>query len=112
MNLFKRAKKLPVPGTKVTFHVLSEHTCGGKACQCEVDWRLPATVVAVANEDDEALILDVQFPDEQIATREHEMLDHNGETIYVDVTHGGFISRQSYARPALLDPPESGSWTL
>lgn len=50
------------PGDRVTFHVLSSHTCGGQSCSCTCDLHLPATVVDVLEDEDDSAKARVEFP--------------------------------------------------
>lgn len=105
------------PGDKVTFHVLSRHTCDPEAgCHCMPDWHLPATFVDFARKVPVGrfvtdLVLDVEFPADSIVTRDHEMVDGNGNKVLTTVTTQGYVGRQSSVPQARTDPPTSGTWT-
>jgi hypothetical protein len=118
-------------GDRVTFHILTAHTCAGKACACTPDLQVPATIVHVwppeGDEGDEGggaddkqrpyCALELELPDHVLAKNEkgkphaHEMADHQGRPHKAKVTTHGFISRQSHARQATTIPPESGTFT-
>lgn len=80
----------------------------------------------------QALVLDVHFPPEMLVhvdaegnrcefdaedTRPHVLRQETDspegpQVVDMQVSVHGFVTRQSHARQATTDPPESGSWTV